>query len=188
MVLHWNTKCSLRPSHPHQAYANPHKFLGNHTQLIPAEHHIPRQCQYTQDGSWITFWIRRRHPLITHINHTLWDTACNAAFIWLHILISSAIRWKFNWKFCQISEVADVRFAIMFELLSTKILIWLCFFSLTAIRQLRNGLFSPMVPQVKTAIRRPHGPLTRYVKLRVAHAPGMPGTFSPSPTSKENAT
>ena len=26
-----------------------------------------------------------------------------------------------------------------------------------------------------------HGPLTRYVTLRVAHAPGMPGTFSPSP-------
>ena len=26
-----------------------------------------------------------------------------------------------------------------------------------------------------------HGPLTRYVKVRVAHAQGMPGTFSPSP-------
>ena len=26
-----------------------------------------------------------------------------------------------------------------------------------------------------------HGPLTRYVKLRVAHAPGMMGTFSPPP-------
>ena len=26
-----------------------------------------------------------------------------------------------------------------------------------------------------------HGPLTRYVNLRVAHAPGMPGTVSPSP-------
>ena len=26
-----------------------------------------------------------------------------------------------------------------------------------------------------------HGPLARYAKLRVAHAPGMPGTFSPSP-------
>ena len=24
-----------------------------------------------------------------------------------------------------------------------------------------------------------HGPLTRYVKLRVAHAPGMPGMLSP---------
>ena len=26
-----------------------------------------------------------------------------------------------------------------------------------------------------------HGPLARYVKLQVAHAPGMPGTFSPPP-------
>ena len=26
-----------------------------------------------------------------------------------------------------------------------------------------------------------HGPLTTYVKLRVAHAPGMPGAFSPTP-------
>ena len=26
-----------------------------------------------------------------------------------------------------------------------------------------------------------HGPLSRYVKLLVAHAPGMPGTFSPPP-------
>ena len=26
-----------------------------------------------------------------------------------------------------------------------------------------------------------HGPLTNYVKLSVAHAPGMPGTFSPPP-------
>ena len=33
-----------------------------------------------------------------------------------------------------------------------------------------------------------HGPLTIYAKLRVAHAPGMPGTFSPAPTSKETAS
>ena len=26
-----------------------------------------------------------------------------------------------------------------------------------------------------------HGPLTRYVKLRITHAPGRPGTFSPPP-------
>ena len=32
-----------------------------------------------------------------------------------------------------------------------------------------------------------HGPLTREAKLRVAHAPGMPGRFSPPPTSKETA-
>ena len=28
---------------------------------------------------------------------------------------------------------------------------------------------------------RPHGPIPRYVKLRVAHEAGMPGKFSPSP-------
>ena len=31
------------------------------------------------------------------------------------------------------------------------------------------------------ACSRQQGPLDRYVKLRVAHAPGMPGTFSPQP-------
>ena len=31
-----------------------------------------------------------------------------------------------------------------------------------------------------------HGPLTRYVKLRVAHAPGMLGTFSPAAVFKGN--
>ena len=34
----------------------------------------------------------------------------------------------------------------------------------------------------------PYGPLTRYVKLRVAHAPGMPRTFLPTPNSKETAS
>ena len=33
-----------------------------------------------------------------------------------------------------------------------------------------------------------HRPLTTYVKLRVAHALGMPGTFSPPPTSNETAS
>ena len=33
-----------------------------------------------------------------------------------------------------------------------------------------------------------HGPLARYVKLWVAHTPGMPGMFSAPPTSKESAS
>ena len=32
-----------------------------------------------------------------------------------------------------------------------------------------------------STVRRTHGILARYVKLRVAHAPVMPGTFSPPP-------
>ena len=33
-----------------------------------------------------------------------------------------------------------------------------------------------------------NGPLTRYLKLWVAHGPGMPGMFSPPPTSKETVS
>ena len=32
-----------------------------------------------------------------------------------------------------------------------------------------------------------NGPLARYIKSRVAHAPGMPGTFPPPPKLKETA-
>ena len=32
-----------------------------------------------------------------------------------------------------------------------------------------------------------HGPLTRYAKLRVVHAPGMPGTFSWPPTANQRS-
>ena len=36
-------------------------------------------------------------------------------------------------------------------------------------------------PQQLTSPIMQHGPLVRNVKLRVGHAPGMPGTFSPPP-------
>ena len=34
---------------------------------------------------------------------------------------------------------------------------------------------------IVSSINPSHGPLARYVKLRVVHAPGMPGTFTPPP-------
>ena len=43
-----------------------------------------------------------------------------------------------------------------------------------------NWCYSRLVPS--------HGPLARYVKLRVAHASGMPRSFSPPPISKETAS
>ena len=36
------------------------------------------------------------------------------------------------------------------------------------------------------SIHGAYGPLTRYLKLLVAHAPGMPGTFSPPPGVKRS--
>ena len=37
------------------------------------------------------------------------------------------------------------------------------------------------VLDMNLVISRVHGPLTRYIRLRLAHAPGMPGSFSPTP-------
>ena len=42
-----------------------------------------------------------------------------------------------------------------------------------------------VIDLVDTQVLLTNGLLTRYVKLRVAHAPGMPGTFYPPPTSKK---
>ena len=38
-----------------------------------------------------------------------------------------------------------------------------------------------LTSEIHSRRNRVHGPLARYVKLWVAHVPGMPGTFSPSP-------
>ena len=43
-----------------------------------------------------------------------------------------------------------------------------------------NGTF-PWYLQAPLYLKSVNGPLTRYAKLRVVHAPGMPGTFSPPP-------
>ena len=44
---------------------------------------------------------------------------------------------------------------------------------------------NPFVIAVSCRMNSVNGPLARYVKLRVAHAPGMPGTFSPPPLGSD---
>ena len=55
------------------------------------------------------------------------------------------------------------------------------FFMLTCWYHVNHMIPQVTVKQLWTYIWCHHGPLARYVKLRVAHAPGMPGTFSPPP-------
>ena len=51
---------------------------------------------------------------------------------------------------------------------------------------LKNGVdsYSTIAACVENCARS-NGPFTNYIKFRGAHAPGMPGTVSPPPTSKE---
>ena len=53
----------------------------------------------------------------------------------------------------------------------------------TELMQILNGDISKWCH----ILYRVHGLITRYEKVCVAHAPGMPGTFSPPPTLKETA-
>ena len=62
---------------------------------------------------------------------------------------------------------------------------WCCLVSLDQMRWLNQALWSPLITVSTVIVALGNGPLTRYVKLWVANAPGMPGTFSLSPTSKE---
>ena len=45
---------------------------------------------------------------------------------------------------------------------------------------------TPPAIDTRWEVNSANGPLTRYVKLQVAHAPGMPGTFSPAADFKGN--
>ena len=44
-----------------------------------------------------------------------------------------------------------------------------------------KGCNNKLFCYVIRSTRPPSGPLARYLKLQVAHAPGIPGTFSPPP-------
>ena len=49
----------------------------------------------------------------------------------------------------------------------------------------RPNTGTPQSPRVLLYTAIPNGPLASNAKLRVAHAPGMPGTFSPTPRASD---
>ena len=57
-----------------------------------------------------------------------------------------------------------------------------------AMRWDMHAMVIHIVYQKHTLIKHGNGPLIRYVKLGVAHAPGMPGTFSPIPRVSNSDT
>ena len=60
--------------------------------------------------------------------------------------------------------------------------------TISMLLNMTRDLFPLILPQLfrKYPPCVTNGPLTRYVKLQVAHAPGMPGTFSPAADFKGN--
>ena len=70
----------------------------------------------------------------------------------------------------------------MSTLLTKYPLYWTCFIRKYYSQVEQNSKYNYILVKISTWLKGQvisHGPLTRYVKLRVAHAPGMPGTFFP---------
>ena len=111
-------------------------------------------------------------------------TPCKHAITWQNwARIASMLVgfWSISgtlWHFCAIEPILT-QFWHVYMVISYQ-QIWTCQHIKSA--QCAN---SSLYQAIFITLTNRNGPLTRYVDLRVAHAPGMPGTFSPPPTSKE---
>ena len=96
---------------------------------------------------------------------------CLSASVWQHLIVNINPIVRF-WCIEYITTiVSSVVFGVSGNLPATN-------------QNSRNSMHRCISPNVLK--RADHWPLTRYVKLRVAHAPGMPGTFSPAAEFKGN--
>ena len=99
------------------------------------------------------------------------------------ILTNGGLQWLDHWQYCTLKIfIKNAHFVknISWKMSSAN---WPSFClgpSVLGANHVRTTYFSKYRPQY-------HGPLARYANLLVVHAPGMPGTSSPPPTSKETA-
>ena len=93
------------------------------------------------------------------------------------------------WRFCTIimiiilSDNVFYGFTSLFSVMHS----WIANYLILKLQNLQNHGAVIWAHLKIVMIFSLHGPPIRYVKLRVAHAPGMPGRFSPPPTSEETA-
>ena len=125
--------------------------------MAPATNHIPRNHRAPGMQSWHyslsrpTSTVPLRRTGCQHASGTVMDTARRDSDRAAHILVSGIFNVSSS---------------------SSRWVKWFCMWTAVLIkRTIWTGLNSIII----------HGPLARYVKSRVAHAPGMPGTFSPPP-------
>ena len=109
-------------------------------------------------------------------------------FVWLTwwCFLTSLYDWLDVWQVCMTDLMMFDKFVWLTWWCFTSLYDWLdvwkvCMTDLWCL----TSLYLIHLSVLDTFV---HGPLTRYVKLRVAHAPGMPGTFSPPPRVSEPDT
>ena len=114
----------------------------------------------------------------------------DAVMMWKHFPRYWPFVWRIQWS--PVDSKKPVTRIFGFSLMYTFTLDWTNDgivgdlrndIHVTSLYDWANGTVAVQLPPTHQ-----NGPLARYIKLRVAHAPGMPGTFSPPPTSKETVS
>ena len=118
--------------------------------------------------AWINGWVNNRKAVDLRRHRANYDVTVNghsllgvSASKWRPSIVLICPRWM-------LSTVKDVSGSTAWKNLSCQ------GWTLWGRDYQTEWRTPPMMPSENC-----HGPLTRYVKLWVAHAPGMPGTFSP---------
>ena len=103
----------------------------------------------------------------------------------LRILIKKKLYYVYDWQITWRHFQNIMEYHLWLPNIDYVIMYWDRKISYSSIRQLSDvTLFISCLPAEKLhglSDYSGNGPLSRYVKLRVAHAPGMLGTFSPPP-------
>ena len=179
------------------APGKPSKYKENSQLPIHTKHNYLRKCALlhicikhwwsSEKGRHGHVWIRFSFRFISLINMRL-----NKTPTILQVRFSNAFSWliKISMKFDSESQTNTTPALVPLTHLGTISPIPPCDFKRN--KEMCDICVSREITVVFTRHKgdtRPrgvNGPLTRYVKLQVAHAPGMPGTFSPAADFKAN--
>ena len=133
----------------------------------------------------------------SHVIASLWTEYCSVCYAYINIavyLLSFGVSFliKFKKSFLISLDYKDKALKFLSSVaINVTVFIQCCgiFFSddLSFVSTLMR-VGCPCGNHISISVKEVYEPLTRYIKLRIAHAPGIPGTFSPPPTSKETAS
>ena len=83
--------------------------------------------------------------------------------------------------YCVLWNLLKMKKSDGFHIMVLSSLIWISILSRISDWSVHSGTYFSIRLGPLRWVPTAHGPLARYVNLRVAHAPGMPGTLSPPP-------
>ena len=167
--------------------------------LVPALdtcfwHNTPQiRCQQWRFRAALPVWWTINHKSACITGLEIWKLFNNVLLIWFGTpiiptsfnTIALQTFYRYMW-YLMFTYDPDIKYAWVCYVNACTIMQQFIAFSLWSTIDNITWTWTWSFVNLLTICGRWYGPLTRYVKLQVAHAPGMPGTFSPAAEFKGN--